>query len=364
MQLPENDFLIEDLICNEDFQHYCLGASLENHILWEDWIHSLPERASDIATAKKLVNILTVKQGSRLKQVKALKDGFKQKEALNLLLNPVSENKPLYKSSANFYKYIGYTAAAIVLLVSGYFIQQAYLSSKDIRPTVSLAASVFSSDPEHRRTLVLTDGTVITLNKNSEIRFTGNFNPAKRELWLKGEAFFEVKHDPVHPFTVHTAMNEIKVLGTSFNVKAYAGSRVTETSLIHGRVQVASTKYPGYKVLLKPNEKLSYDNTATNKNLKNIFQVSSFTGGYQDHVPAEIRWVRNRMIIDNESLAVIAGKLKNWYGIEIYIASNEVKDYRYSGTFENESLIKTLEALQMAYPFEFRTEQNKIIITK
>ncbi|MGY0037213.1 FecR domain-containing protein [Pedobacter sp. NJ-S-72] len=70
------------------------------------------------------------------------------------------------------------------------------------------------------------------------------------------------------------------------------------------------------------------------------------------------------MIIDNEPLAAIAEKLQKWYGIEIYIANKEVKDYRYSGTFENESVIKTLEALQIAYPFEFKAEQNKITISK
>ncbi|MGY0037214.1 FecR family protein [Pedobacter sp. NJ-S-72] len=260
MQLPENDFLIEELICNDSFQQYCLGTSLENHILWEDWVNNLPERASDIENARKLVNILTVKQGSRLQQVKDLKNGFKQKEALSLLLNPGKGEEKLSQTRNRFYKYTSFAAAAVVILASLYFIQQNYLPLKNSQPGIVLSASVFSSGDAIRKTVILTDGTVITLNKNSEIKLIENFNPVKRELWLKGEAFFEVKHDAGHPFTVHTSMNDIKVLGTSFNVKAYAQSPVIETSLIHGSVQVESKRYPGYTVLLKPDQKLLYNN--------------------------------------------------------------------------------------------------------
>ncbi|QNK63638.1 DUF4974 domain-containing protein [Pedobacter sp. PAMC26386] len=366
MQLPENDFLVEELICNDSFQQYCLGMSLENHLIWEDWINTLPERAADVETARKMVNILAVKQGSRLAQVKALKDGFKQKEALSLLLNPIPETKAVIKVWSRFYKYAGFAAAAAIILVALYFIQQTYLPSKTTLSETTIAATIFSSGNTSRKTVILTDGTVITLNKNSEIKLAENFNPAQRELWLKGEAFFEVKHDARHPFTVHTRLNDIKVLGTSFNVNAYPDAALIETSLIHGSVQVESKKYPGYKVLLKPDQKLSFKETPADKNanLKKIFLVSSLGSKSVNHQPEEIKWVRNQMVIDNEPLSAIAEKLQKWYGIEIYIADSEVKDYRYSGTFENESVIKTLEALQIAYPFEFKAGQNKIIISK
>ncbi|MBB6270225.1 ferric-dicitrate binding protein FerR (iron transport regulator) [Pedobacter cryoconitis] len=366
MQLPENDFLIEELICNDSFQQYCLGTSLENHVFWENWINNLPERAVDIENAKKIVNILTVKQGSRLQQVKDLKNAFKQKEVLNLLLSSGNHEKTLYQKNNNFYKYMSLTAAAVIILVSLYFIQQAYLPSKDNLSVNTLAETLFSSGSASRKTVVLTDGTVITLNKNSEIRLSRNFTPVQREIWLKGEAFFEVKHDAAHPFTVHTSMNDIKVLGTSFNVKAYPQSAIIETSLIRGRVQVASKKYPGYTVILKPDQKLSYRNIPADKNtaLEKIFLVSSMDHQQENHPYEEIQWVRNRMVIDNEPLAEIAGKLQNWYGIEVYIADQEVKDYRYSGTFENESIVKMLEALQIAYPFKFKAAQNRITISK
>lgn len=366
MQLPQNDFLIEELICNDSFQQYCLGTNVENHLLWEDWINNLPERASDIENAKKIVDILTARQGSRLQQFKDLKNGFKQKEALSLLLDGDTSGKTLYQTSRIFYNYISFAAAAVIILFSIYFFPDNYLPFKKTQSGMDLSASVFFSGAALRKTIIMTDGTVITLNKNSEVRLIENFNPAKRELWLKGEAFFEVKHDARHPFTVHTSLNDIKVLGTSFNVKACAQSPVIETSLIQGSIQVKSKIYPGYTVLLKPGQKLLYNNITTQKSpdLKKIFIVSSLERAHADHKPKEIQWLRNQMIIDNEPLALIAEKLQKWYGIEIYITDNEVKNYRYSGTFENESIIKTLEALQIAYPFEFKATQNRITITK
>ncbi|RAJ35642.1 FecR family protein [Pedobacter cryoconitis] len=377
MKFPDHDFLVEELVCNDSFQQYCLGISLENHVLWEEWINSMPKRAFDIAQAKKMVNILTIKQGSRLEQVKALKSGFKQQEALAQLLHTVSDEsipgkqvdfneKSGLKSSSGFYKYISFAAAAVIILVSLYFIQQSYSVSENIKVEHPFAASVFSSGQVPRKTVTLIDGTVITLHQNSEIKLAKNFNPAQRELWLTGEAFFEVKHDAKHPFIVHTPFNDIKVLGTSFNVKAYPHSGLVETSLIHGSVQVESKKYPGYRVLLKPDEKLSFYSAPASKDesLKNIFIVSSLNRNTETHQSEEIQWIHHPMLIDNEPLAAIAEKLQNWYGIEIYIADPEVKTYRYSGTFENESIIKTLEALQTAYPFEFKAEQNRIILSK
>ena len=379
MKLPDDDFLIEELVCNESFQCYCLGISLENHVLWEEWMNNLPERAFDIEQAKKLVNILTLQQGSRLEQIRELKTGFKQQEAFAQLLKFVpdqnitiaekllySDERPVLKTPDGFYKYRRFAAAAIIILVSLYFIQHNYSSLKNLRAKQPLAASVFSSGHVPRKTVILPDGTVITLRQNSEIKLTKNFNPVKRELWLTGEAFFEVRHDAKHPFVVHTPFNDIKVMGTSFNVKAYPNSGLIETSLIHGSVQVASKKYPGYRVLLKPDEKLSFHNAPGLKDddLKNIFRVSALNRNGKTNKSEETRWIHQPMVIDNEPLSVIAEKLQSWYGIGIYIADPEVKAYRYSGTFENESIIKTLEALQTAYPFKFKTEQNRIILSK
>ena len=86
--------------------------------------------------------------------------------------------------------------------------------------------------------LKLADGTNVWMFAESEIRFPTRFEGNKREVYLSGEAYFEVHHDPVHPFYVKTKSLDVKVLGTSFNVKAYNNMDVVETSLVEGVVSV------------------------------------------------------------------------------------------------------------------------------
>ena len=390
MRMPNNDFSVEDLICDESFQQYCLGATLESQVLWSEWISNHPNRLADIEQAKNIVHILTAKQGSRIQQLKDLRGGLKQREALGNLISVEQEfadlpkaghllsipEKSTYKT-LRWYTYMGGAAAAVaVMLFSFYFIQQGSGRIAGLFSEYPDGHSI-SSGKSPRKTVILADGTAITLAKESTIRLTENFSSGKRELWLSGEAFFDVKHDRSHLLVVHTSYNDIKVLGTTFNVKAYEGSKSMETSLIHGSVRVDSKKYPGYSVTLKPNEKLVTNNDLSKEAvLAKVFRLSALEpkrntedrsiNDKNTHFaqPQELKWIRNRLDIENEPLSSIVLKLQNWYGIKIIIADDHVKDYRYSGVFENETIIKTLEALQLSYPFEFKVEEERIIISK
>lgn len=377
IQMPGNDFDVEELICNESFQEYCLGASLEHQILWKEWMAKYPDRKEDIAEAERIVTILNVKQGSRIEQLKALRSGLTQQEVFQSAISlksgiPFKPDisfkeetlEPALKTTRpGWYFYLGSTAAAILIAIAFlYFYKPAFFEAKKEPALVH-----FSSGKALRKTIILKDGSVVTLAKESAIRLGEGFNSSNREIWLNGAAFFDVKHDAMHPFVVHTTFNDIKVLGTTFNVKAYADSALMETALIQGMVQVASKKYPGYFVVLKPNQKLSMLNSPAKTAISKPgaeYRVSELKQNPAAPVPEEIAWVRKRLDIDNLPLVVIAQRLQEWYGITIIITGEEVKNYRYSGVFENETILKTLEALQLSYPFHFEVEGDRIYIKK
>ncbi|WEK20008.1 MAG: DUF4974 domain-containing protein [Candidatus Pedobacter colombiensis] len=371
MQFPNENFLVEDLVCSESFQQYCLGASLAEQLSWNEWIAQHPGRLEDIEYAKKIVCLLSLNQGSRIEQLKQLRSGIKQHEVFqrNLSFDNASGNdlSVVKPKRTKLYKYIGGVAAAVAILISFYFIRNQSSIPRLPIDTEQQAMLVVNSGGAARKTVVLEDGTIITLARESSIKVLKRFNTDKRELWLNGEAFFDVKHDASRPFTVHTPFDEVRVLGTTFNVKAYPGSPAMETSLIKGSVQVNSKQYAGYSVILKPNQKListKVTDLVADNNPKSHFVVSSLKNRRPDQPPVELKWVKTRLDIDNQPLSVIVSKLQNWYGIEILITDDKVKDYRYSGIFENETLMKTLEALQLSYPFTFKMEQDKIIISK
>ncbi|WP_432712902.1 FecR family protein [Pedobacter sp.] len=365
MQMPNDSFLVEELICNESFQHYCLGTDLQNQLLWQNWIEQLPHKKAEFEEAKRLVELLTVKQGSRLQQIQALKSGLKQKQLFSeALLGVRTEPLPLKieKTGPSIYKYLGGIAALLVLSLFVYLLSPS-LSNFFLLKEKS-ETTVFSGQ-QLRKTIVLKDGTVITLAKESSVKLRANFE-SNREIWLSGEAFFDVTHDTLHPFIVHTTFNDIKVLGTAFNVRAYPDAKEMETTLLRGSIRVDSKKYPGVYAILKPNERLLFKNDSIVKKgaTGQPFDVATVTLNAETKKPEAVQWVQNRLEIDDEPLSVIAKKLESWYGMKIVITDEAVKSYHYSGVFENESILKTLEALQLSYPFQFTVSEHQITITR
>jgi transmembrane sensor len=160
MQMPKSNFLVEELICNESFQQFCLGSSLENQLIWQNWIDHLPHRKADFEEAKRLVEILNVKQGSRLQQIKALKSGLKQQSLFSKALHSDTlQTQPikLRNGVPVLYKYIGGIAALLVLAMSVYLLSPAKSSLFSYNQETNIT---HSSGKLLRKTVLLS--TIIT----------------------------------------------------------------------------------------------------------------------------------------------------------------------------------------------------------
>lgn len=369
MRIPEDNFNVEDLVCSESFQRYCLGTDLKDELFWEEWLIRLPNKRPEVEEARRLVHLLNAEQGNRAKQLEQLKEGLKQngifKERFMAEIDSESAPRDTKRSRrSSFYWYSGIAAVVLMACVLVYLFRHPFENQAS---NTYQGGERFSSGKALRKTIVLKDGTVITLARESAISLLKDFDQQNRELWLSGEAFFDVKHDSAHPFIVHTAYNDIKVLGTSFNVKAYPSAKSMETALIRGSVRIDSRQLPGYFVVLKPNQKLFtkyLPEQHSEAAVKSAYKITELKTTGLSKEPEEVQWIKKRLDIDNLPLSVIARKLQDWYGIQIVIADAEVANYHYSGVFENETILKTLEALQLSYPFHFKTESDRIILTK
>ncbi|MRG46114.1 DUF4974 domain-containing protein [Chitinophaga sp. SYP-B3965] len=348
--MDQNYRTAEDFLCDESFQRYCLGTDPSAITEWEKWIAEHPEATADIAEAKKIFTILNANQGNLQEQTAQLRDGMGR----SALLKEVLAQEPKSRKLRNL------SIAATIAVLLGITGIWTYTGTK--KETPPALASTIQSGNEPRKTLVLQDGSVLTMRNNSTVSLSEGFGKSNRILTLSGEAFFDVTPDPAHPFIVHTKDASIEVLGTVFNVSAYPENVYTETALFRGKVSVTSKTKPEYKTILTPNQKLVVyaDKAKDTAALK----VRSLAVDPQDHKATEIAWVRSRLKIQDESLEQIAIRLQKWYGIEIVITDEAVKQYSYSGTFESETVVKALEALQLSYPFSFQMEQNKIVISK
>lgn len=344
--MDQNYRTTEDFLCDESFQRYCLGTDPSATAQWEEWVTAHPETAADIAEARKIFAILNANQGNLQEQEAELRDGMDRSALLKDSLQPKSRK----------FRYISIAAALLALISISLW---KFNTKKDKIP--ALAATI-QSGSEPRKTLVLSDGSVLTMRNNSSVSLSEGFGKSNRILTLSGEAFFDVKPDPAHPFIVHTKDASIEVLGTVFNVSAYPENVYTETALFRGKVSVTSKTDPENKTILTPNQKIVvYAGKAKDTA---ALKVRSLAVDPRDHKAKEIAWVRNRLKIQDESLEQIAIRLQEWYGIQIVITDEAVKQYSYSGTFESETVIKALEALQLSYPFNFQMEQSRIVISK
>ena len=370
------NYTVEDFICDDSFQHFCKGDRHNDLQFWKSWIQNHPEKSEEITEAIRMVAVLSAKQGNLEVQRNILNDSIQRLGRLKETLGTEdrSPDFSLFSTKRKKYgiKYLAGIAATLLLVALGgvFFFKSQH--TKTIEENVATENQKFDTKSEARKTIILTDGSIITLHSNSSITLIDGFNSQNRELTLSGEAFFDIKHNPKFPFKIHTANLDIQVMGTIFNVKAYPDSAQTETSLFTGKVMVSFKDPSKKKIILKPNEKMIFDNQAntittkvsgSNKVIAPFYIVPASADSLKQK-SKELSWVHNRLKIDDEPFSLIAEKLQKWYGINIVFSDEKVKGYRYTGTFESETVVQALEALQLSYPFTFKINNKEIIISQ
>ncbi|HAZ03399.1 MAG: hypothetical protein A2W90_00070 [Bacteroidetes bacterium GWF2_42_66] len=200
-----------------------------------------------------------------------------------------------------------------------------------------------------RSQIVLPDGTNLWLNAGSKIRYHIPFICKKREIELSGEAYLEVAKNPASPFIVKSGTMEIEVLGTQFNVKSYPEENNFEVALKEGNVKCLFKNNGQQKFLdLEPGDYMVYN--------KADETVSRFNTDIEKY----IAWSRNILILDETPMEEVAILLERWYGVEVIIADSDIKNYRFTTKFENESLFQVLELLKLSSPINIEYIPGKI----
>lgn len=361
-------FLPEDFICDQSFQNFCLGANEKDVMFWKKWIADNPEKKNDIDKAIQIVGMLNANQGSLSDQKNILKDTFVRREnfkgkVFNTTMKTESGKVGVVSIKRN-YLFASIAACLALFIIAGAYWFQNNLQ-KNNNDKIVAGNGIYQSGSQPRNTIILSDGSLVTLARNSSIRLGENFSNGKRELTLYGEAYFAIKHDASSPFKVHTSKMELVVLGTVFSVKDFADSSSSEALLISGRLKVTSKQDLKNTVILKPSESV----VITGKEDKGIIQSKMKAPLLIATIDTtsnkkSLGWIHNRLSIDDEPLSEIALRLQEWYGIKINFADDSVKDYRYSGIFESETVVQALQALQLSYPFKFTSTPNQILISK
>jgi transmembrane sensor len=354
---------IEDLLSDESFINYCKESSPEDIAFWENYIKVNPKRGILVEHAKEkyiqLFNALA--QADLEEQATRLKNSLEQGEAAPVIQMDQFEKQNQGKVLPWLLKI---TAAAMV--VAGLFFAIKYFvagTDKGIKTYVAAYGE--------KKNIQLPDGSIVTLNAGSNIKIDEKYGASTRDVYLEGEAFFEVKHDTTLPFIVHTTAMDVKALGTAFNVKAYLHEKITETSLIRGLVEVTLKEDNNLKMLLYPNQKIEWQQgnvNAANTNAPEAKTPLSIPDSLKKKLVVtntgdikEIAWKENKLIFDDEEFGDIAVLLERWYGAQINFKDGSLRNYRFTGIFEKEDLNTVLDFLKESRSFNYTIEHGETL---
>jgi len=280
---------------------------------------------------------------------------FEEKKTLkNNITNSIWSNiakseapgKKVRLINSRFVKLAAASVVAMIFISSFYFL----VKKSGAKHQNSIATK---TDQEHKqnRFIFLADGSSVILSGESKLKYPSTFEGLKtREVYLEGEAFFDIKHISSKPFIVHTGNLETKVLGTAFNIKAFPDEDNITVTVKRGRVSVNDQN----KILgiITPNEQITYAKSKVKSSIQTIKNESYLT------------WKQEDLLIDNLTISGAAKLLEDRYNVKIIIDNPNVESLRFTSTFsKNEPLDEVLSSICLFNGLSYNYDKQKSIVT-
>lgn len=363
ISMEKRDYTVEDFVLDQQFRKWVIEPDLATMDYWERFMETHPEKRRDMAKARKfLLNLSRVnhevtpsdlvenwnkvleKVAGTAPEEKSGKSVYlHSKVALDFPRNTRGYQSPM----KNRWKIFGFLSIATVLAIAVFMLG---LQSQVAEPTEEIKAVpewVSFEAPKGTKTVVsLHDGSKVTLNSGSSIRYAKHFEGPLREVFLSGEALFEVAKKPEKAFVVTAGGMETVALGTIFNIKAFADMDA-QVSLLEGSVGVSALGemqtlllHPG-EAVRKPSGK-----DALNKEKFDTEEVMA--------------WTNKTLYFKNTLVRDVVRDLENWYGVEIAIGNNVPSNLRVTGKYHDQTLRNVLEGLSYSANFEYQMTEDKV----
>ena len=227
--------------------------------------------------------------------------------------------------------------------------------------------------------VTLPDKTIVWLNAGSKILYDKSYNTKERLVQLEGEAYFSVAKNKTCPFEVKTSDILVTALGTKFNVKAYPDEETISATLEEGKIDVKliNGKKNTEPIILKPNENIVYYKTDSRlrldeangqfstpfKNKKDVLASTNIKIASDVNTELYTSWKEDRWIFLGEPLPSLASKLERRFNLHIVFADDLLKEYKFSGSIENETIEQILKALRLTAPLKYKIERNTVILS-
>ncbi len=341
----------EDFLAEESFTNYLLQNNKEDVQFWKNWINENPQRNNEIKEAGLLFFLIKDQKTFSTKSAGA-EDIEKQYSRFKLLLNDnrsaVGDEATIFPKEKKiagkslFRRIIWQAASVAAVLIIGF---SAWFYFDSTKNGDKIEFILFAKTNDAIKEVALPDGSLIQLNNYSSLEISKTYNSNKREVLLKGSAFFKVYKDHAKPFIVTTGNITTTALGTAFYIFNLNPGSIS-VSLLEGKVRVEGDK--NYVELL-PGEKAFYNSGASIfKDTFNRNQLIGFTNG--------------KIQFEHANLREIKTILAEYFNKEILIEGNAPK-INFTGDFDSKKIETILEALQFTYNITYKSEGQKVIIS-
>lgn len=259
------------------------------------------------------------------------------------LLHALNKGKEIKRRKISLRRILGYAAIIAIIAVSAWGIYMSKHSSVNVPYT-----EIQVENGTHRN-IVLPDGTNVTLNAGSHIKYPQRFSEESRNIEINGEAFFNVTRDEKKPFIVYTDKASVKVLGTSFNIKSYNSDEQLTVTVKSGKVQVDMNEA---MTRLTANEQLVLDKS-----------TGEFQKSFEDAKLATV-WMSGGLYFNKTPIRNVVQELERMYNCDIRFQTGSVYNEYIYGEHDNKSLESVLKSIQHSTNIKYRKEGNLIILYK
>jgi ferric-dicitrate binding protein FerR (iron transport regulator) len=248
--------------------------------------------------------------------------------------------------------FYAFAAVAVILIVVMFtqFISM-NITSAQLKPLQQKMQEVVTEKGQ-RTTLRLSDDTRIYLNVDSRLQIPNDYNDKIREVYLEGEAYFDVFSNPEKPFLVHSGNGVTKVLGTEFDVRAYPVENMVQVVVAEGKVLMGSKEQGADQKVQLTQNRIGILSPGENVVVSDIMNLDELIG-----------WKTGKLTFNGASLVDVKHQLERWYDIEISL-QNEISSMsrRLTASFEKEPLTEVLTVMALALDVEYKREDRVVTI--
>lgn len=327
-------FKPEDFVLDDEFRKSVLSPAVSSENYWKKFLEEHPEKKKAVEEARQIILSL---------------EPFEEEVPeyrLNKLWQRINHNKKskVIQISHQWIKYAAVFVLAFLLGTAGIFV---FKFGTDYSETYTEIKVPYGERSE----VTLYDGTKVWLNSGTKLRFPIVFNSEKRNVFVEGEAFFDVAKDRKQPFVVNAGELSVEVLGTRFNVCAYPEDKEFSATLEEGKI-VAYTHSVKGKIELNPGEQAIFSLSSKEMDLRKV-DTGLFTS-----------WKENLLRLEDAGFPELVKKMERWYDVKINV--EEIGSYtkQYNMTIKTESLREILELISLTTPIKYEIKENKVFITR